>query len=168
MKKTDEKGASGAPQRGVQDNRLYDIRIIQGYIELIQTHYPDVDIDAILVHAGITRFELIDTGYRFTQEQADRFHEIVVEMTGNLNISQEAGRMSATAKSFDTIRQFIFGFITPPLTAYVHAGKVANTLTRSGTFTTRKLSADKVEVIVTPAEHGEEKPRRGNKKRIKK
>lgn len=109
------KKARAGLHRGVQDNRPYDIRIIQGYIELIQTHYPDVDIDAILVHAGITRFELIDPGYRFTQEQADRFHEIVVEMTGNLNISREAGRMSATAKSFDTIRQFIFGFITPPL-----------------------------------------------------
>jgi len=139
------------------DKRLYNIRIIQGYIELIQAHYPDMDIDSLLDYAGINRYELSDMGYWLTQEQADRFHEIVVEKTGNPDIPREAGRMSASAQSFETIRQFVLGFITP-ITAYGYAGKIAATLTRNGIFSSRKLSANKVELTVTPADQSEEKP----------
>ncbi|MBN2297643.1 MAG: PAS domain S-box protein [Deltaproteobacteria bacterium] len=136
---------------------LYNIRIIKGYIEYIQEHYPDLEIDSLLEYAGLSQYELEDMGYWFTQEQADRFHEIAVEKTGNPNISRESGQMVATGDSFNTIREFAYGFFTP-YTAYAYIGKIASTLTRGGTLRTRNLKFNKVEVLAEPANGVREKP----------
>ena len=53
----------------------------------------EVDIDAVLRQADITRHEVEDPGHWFTQRQADSFHETLVA-TGNPNIAREAGRFT--------------------------------------------------------------------------
>ncbi|HOO44587.1 MAG TPA: PAS domain S-box protein [Deltaproteobacteria bacterium] len=140
----------------MKEEGLYSIRIIKGYLEYIQEKYPDVDIDSLLNYAGLSRYDLEDMGYWYTQKQADRFNEIIVKETGNPDIAREAGQMGATARSYDTIRQFIFGFFTP-MSAFNYAGKIATTLTRGGTLKTRKIGPNKVEVTAIPAQGVEEK-----------
>jgi len=95
-------------EHSVREHRkhLYHIAIKKGYIEYIQKHHPDVDVDSILRYAGISPFEFQDPGYWFTQEQSDRFQEICIEKTGNPDISRESGRLVANGNSFKTLRQF--------------------------------------------------------------
>ena len=71
---------------------LYSSRIAKNYLDYLERYYPDVDIEAILAYAGMTRHEVEDSAHWFTQHQTDRFHESLVLQTGNANISREVGR----------------------------------------------------------------------------
>ncbi len=134
----------------MEHRQLYNIRLIKSYLEYIEKFHPDVEIDTILEYAGISRYELQDMGYWFTQEQSDRFYEIVVRLTGNYNIAREAGRLEATSASYDTFRQYVFGFIKP-VTAYAVVSRLADKLTRGGQIECRKIEGNKVELVATPA-----------------
>ncbi len=138
--------------------RLYNIRITWGYIEYIRKHHPEVDINSILEYAGISPLDFKDPGYWFTQEQADRFGDICIEMTGNPDIPRESGRMVANGDSFTSFRQFFLGFLTP-CAAYKGAAIITSKLNRGVTITTRKLEKNKVEIVCTPREGVKDKPR---------
>jgi len=69
---------------------LYNSRLIKNYVEYTQKYYPDIDINPVLSYAGITTYELEDQGHWFTQQQVDRFHEILSQRTGVPNISRES------------------------------------------------------------------------------
>ncbi len=137
--------------------KLYHIRLINTYLEYIQKNYPDIDIDEILDYAGLSRYELDDMGFWFTQEQSDRFYEIVREKTGNPDIAREAGRMEATSKSYDAVRQYVYGFLTPGV-AYGLVESIGNKVTRGGYFKTRKLASNRYEISAYPSNGVEEKP----------
>ena len=141
----------------MNDPHLYNIRIINTYIKYIKQNHPDVDIPAILEYAGIPLHELDDLGYWFTQEQSDRFYDIAVKKTGNINISRDAGRFVSQSGSYSTIRQYIFGFVTLE-TAYASIEYITSKLTRGGTIKMRKLAHNKVELTACPNKDVKEKP----------
>ena len=60
---------------------LYNSRIIITYVEYLQKHYPQIDIDSVLHFAGMTRHEVEDPGHWFNQQQTDKFHDILVART---------------------------------------------------------------------------------------
>ncbi len=60
------------------DPPLYSSRIINNYIEYLQEYHPDIEIKSILEYAGMAQQEVEDAGYWFSQQQTDRFHEIIV------------------------------------------------------------------------------------------
>ena len=146
------------PAARAHEPRLYNIRITWGYIEYIRKHYPDVDISSILEYAGISPLDFKDPGYWFTQEQADRFGDICIRLTGNPDIPREAGRLVANGDSFTSIRQFFLGFLTP-CAAYKGAAIIGSKLNRGVTIDSRKLGKNKVEIVCTPREGVEDKPR---------
>ncbi len=131
---------------GKQKSHLYNIRILRTYIEFIQKNYTNIDINQILEYAGVTRSELDDDGYWFTQDQADHFHEIVDRLTRHKNIARDVGRYNAISASYGTIRQYVFGTITPS-TAYEFLGKISSKLTKGTSVTIRNLAQDKVEAV---------------------
>ena len=63
-------------------DRLYHIRILRTYLEYIKNNRNDIDINQLLDYAGISRSEVDDDGFWYTQEQSDRFHEILDKLTG--------------------------------------------------------------------------------------
>lgn len=136
---------------------LYNSRIIQSYTEYLTAHYPDIDIDRVLQQASIEKYQIEDPAHWFTQNQTDRFQEIIRKITGNSHIAREAGRYVASSKSFVPIKAYILGLITPA-TAYIFTGKIAGTLTRHATFKTNKISKNKVEVVTVPKPGIKEKP----------
>ena len=79
------------------DSKLYNSRIAKNYLDYLSNFYPHVSIDSILDSAGMTRYEVEDPAHWFSQEQIDDLHEILVQKTGDLNISREAGRYTAVA-----------------------------------------------------------------------
>ena len=139
------------------DIPIYNSRIVKNYLNFIGNYYPDLDLDLLLDHAGITAFEVEDPGHWFSQRQMDRFHDILVEKTGNLEISREAGRYNASSKGMGPIREYTLGFMSPAF-IYQAFGKVLSRFVKNVTITSKKCGADKVEIIVTPEPGSKEKP----------
>jgi PAS domain S-box-containing protein len=141
----------------MNNNPLYNSRIIRTFVEYLGKHYPDVAIDSILVHAGITASEIQDGSNWFTQRQVDRFHEIVMVKTGNPNVAREAGRFSASTEGLGATKQYTLGLMS--LTSiYLLMGKLYPLLSRAAEIKAKKIGPNKVEIICTPKPGVEEKP----------
>jgi class 3 adenylate cyclase len=132
------------------DNPLYNSRLTKNYVVYIKEHYPNVDIDSILNHAYITKYELDDQGHWFSQWQVDRFHEALSREIKNPNLPREVGRYMASSSVLSgPLKHYIMGFITPS-TAYKLLEKIVPHLTLACTLKTIKLGPNKVEVLVRP------------------
>jgi PAS domain S-box-containing protein len=137
--------SDGSP--GNKDSEpLYNSRTIRNYVEYTKKHHPDVDIDSLLSYANIATYQLEDQGHWFSQNQVDRFHEILTKETGNPNISRDAGRYAASSGELGPVKQYALGFMTPGA-AYWMVEKIGSRLTRAHTFKTRKLGPNRIEVV---------------------
>ncbi|WP_221251763.1 hypothetical protein [Desulfuromonas versatilis] len=128
---------------------LYNSRIIDTYLKLLARKYPRVEVPALLNYAGMEPYEVADQGHWFTQEQVDRFHEKIVQLTGNEQISREAGRYAASAESLGAMRQFILAMATPGQ-ALILLATGAGHMTRSTSYKARLISPNKAEVLAIP------------------
>jgi HD-GYP domain-containing protein (c-di-GMP phosphodiesterase class II) len=137
--------------------RLYNSRIIDNYIRLIERKYPSIQVSDLLEHAGMTVYEVADEGHWFTQDQIDRFHEKLSVLTNNAAIAREAGRYAASPDAMGAMKRFFLGTVGPGK-AYELIGRGARRLTRSSTFESRRLSSNKVEVTISFEQDVEEKP----------
>ena len=136
---------------------LYNSRIMNTFVEYLDKFYPSVDVGDVLEYAGMTKQEVNDKGHWFSQSQADRFYEIVVEKTGNKHIARDAGRYATSAAKFGPIRKFALGMINPA-NVYLMIGRLSRTMSRGAIINSRKLSPNSVEIISTPTVGTDEKP----------
>ncbi|MBN1545121.1 MAG: PAS domain S-box protein [Syntrophaceae bacterium] len=141
----------------MREPRLYNSRIIDTFLEYLNRVRPNVNIPELLKESGIHPYEIEDEGHWLTQKQVDDFHDALIKQTDDPSIFREAGRYMSSSKSINAIRQFIFGFMTP-VQAYSMLGKIASYLNRGVSFQTRKLSRNKVEIIIKPREGVKTKP----------
>ncbi len=139
------------------DVPLYSSRITNTYVEYLQKFYPEINVDDILEHSGMTRYEVEDPGHWFTQTQVDRFHEQVVEESGNPEIAREAGRYTASSERIGPIKQYSLGLMTLS-TVYQMVEKLYSVMSRGATAKAKVLGTNKVEITVTPASSTKEKP----------
>jgi len=136
---------------------LYNSRIIKTFLEYLRKSYPDLDIDSIIEYAEVTKYEVEDPAHWFSQSQTDRFHEALVEKTGNPNIAIEAGRYTTSYEGMGPIKQYTLGLMS--LTSvYLFMDKVYPIMSRAATITTKKLGHNKVEIVSTPNPGVNEKP----------
>ena len=131
----------------MNDEALYNSRLIKTYMEYIATHYPNLDTTSILNYAGITIYQLNDGGHWFNQNQVDRFHEILTKLTKNNDIAIEVGRFSPFSKTGGVMTRFMTGFITPG-SAYAALGKLYPQVSRACFVNTRMLQSNVTEVTV--------------------
>lgn len=137
--------------------RLYNSRIIDNYIRLLERKYPQIKVADLLDHASMTPYEVADEGHWFTQDQVDRFYERLAFLTSNPSLAREAGRYAASPDAMGAMQMLILGAVGPGK-AYELIGRGARRLTRSSTFTSRALSPSSVEVTTTFEPGVEEKP----------
>ncbi len=142
---------------GKRNPSLYNSRIIDTYIKLIKRKYSFVDINDLLRSAGMKPYQVADQGHWFTQEQVDLFYEKALKETGNNNIAREAGQYAASPDAIGVMRQYILGLIGP-VKVYEIIGKATSNFVRSSTYTSQRLSSNKIEITVTPGEGVHEKP----------
>jgi HD-GYP domain-containing protein (c-di-GMP phosphodiesterase class II) len=135
---------------------LYNSRIIDTYIRLIRRKYDHINLNEILDYAEMKAYEVADQGHWFTQKQVDLFYEKLVKLTGNENIAREAGRYAASPEASGVMRQYFLGFIGPAR-AYEMIRKGSVNFTRSSVYESRKISHNKVEIVVTPNKGVKEK-----------
>ena len=136
---------------------LYSSRIIMVYTEYLKRYYPDLNIDVILESAGMTRYAAEDPGHWFNQDQVDRFHDLLIETSGDQNIAREAGRFAVSSERLGAAKQYALGLVNMSF-IYLKIGKLANSMTLGSEFTARKLKANKAEIICTPKPGVNEKP----------
>ena len=141
----------------VNESQLYNSRIIDAYIKLVKSKYSHVNLGELLDHAGMKAYEIADQGHWFSQGQIDRFHEKLVHLTGNPNIAREAGRYAASPDALGVMRQYALGLIDPA-NAFALIDRASSNFTRSATYSSRKISANKVEITVTPLTEEGERP----------
>jgi PAS domain-containing protein len=136
---------------------LYNSKITKTYLEYIKKSYPDLDLDAVLEYAEMTKYEVEDPAHWFSQHQADRFQEVLVKQTDNPNIAREAGRYTTSHEGMGPAKQHILGFIKPT-SVYLIMEKLYPILSRGATIKAKKLGPNKVEIVSTPKRGVNEKP----------
>jgi HD-GYP domain-containing protein (c-di-GMP phosphodiesterase class II)/Tfp pilus assembly protein PilZ len=136
---------------------LYNSRIIDTYLKLIKARYPGVPTGDILSYAGMEPYEVADQGHWFTQDQVDRFHEKIVQLTGNEFIAREAGRYAAAPNTLGVMRQYTMGLLGPHK-AFAIIGKATKNFVRSSDYSAHDLKDNRVEIIVRTRPGVEEKP----------
>jgi len=140
-----------------QDIPLYNSRIVDNYLKLIKRKYSEINIADLLKYAGMESYEIADQGHWFTQNQINRFHERLSQVTHHSGISREAGRLSASPGAIGLIRQYVLS-LADPGQVYALIGKATEKLTRSITCESSMLDANKVEIVVTPKAGVKEQP----------
>ncbi len=135
---------------------LYNSRILNTYIEFTKKNYPYVSIHDLLKYAGVEAYQISDEGHWFTQNQHDRFHEKLVELTGNREIAREAGRFTASSRGLGLFKQYALAWMGPQM-AYSLLGYITSKFSRSSVYQSKKVSSNTVEIIVTPQEGIQEK-----------
>ena len=136
---------------------LYSSRLISNYLEYVKKFHSDIDINPIIKSADMSTHQLEDGGHWFTQKQSDRFHDLLVEKTGNANISREAGRYAPFSKASGTVSQYALGLITP-LAAYTVLGKLYPHISRAAIIKSKRITSNKIEIDVIPKPGVAEKP----------
>lgn len=136
--------------------QLYNSRIINTYLKYIKKFHSHVDINELLSYARMKPYEVADQSHWFTQEQVNRFHEKLINLTGDNNIARESGRYAATSESIGAMRQYALGLLNPEK-VYEKIGQAAQQFTRSCKFEHKKINSKKIEIIVAPHEGVTEK-----------
>jgi PAS domain S-box-containing protein len=136
--------------------RLYNSRVIQTYLDYIETAFPGLDGRELLDRAGITAHEVSDTGHWFTQQDVDRFHQVVVERTGDENISRKAGRFSASSKGMSLFKQYVIGLLSTE-TAFLAIGRIHALFSKAAMVEVKRRGWGVMEIIARPGPGVEEK-----------
>jgi PAS domain S-box-containing protein len=141
----------------MENDQLYNSSNLSVFVDYISENYPEINIEEVLEYSSISPLEISDAGQWFTQEQIDRFYQILARKTGNPHLAREAGRFVTKAKSSAVLRQYTAGFVTPSV-AFWTMEKIASTVSKHIIFKVNHISANKIEMIATPKEGIQEKP----------
>ena len=139
------------------DKSLYNSRITNTYLKLLNQRYPHVNIAELLKYAEMELYQVEDEGHWFTQAQVNLFQEKLIALTGNQDIAKEAGAYTASPEVMGAISRYMLG-LASPARAYALIGKYSSKFTRSSRYESRKLGRTKIELTVTPCEGVEEAP----------
>lgn len=139
------------------DDPLYNTQLIKNYVEYVKKSYPDVNIDEVLHYGAIPKYQLEDSGHWLTQNQVDRFHEILVQKTGDPAISRKVGRFAASSEASGILRKVALGLMTPT-SAYWAAQKLTSKMSRGFSFKLKKLGINKIKLIAALEPGVSEKP----------
>jgi len=129
---------------------LYSSRIFTIYLKLVRQKYPHINPSTLLEQAKISLHEAADPNHWFTQQQLDRFHDILARESGDTHIAREAGRFAAAPEASGFIRQNILGFASPA-SAFRNLKRTMASLTHACSFECTQLSSSRVEITVRPA-----------------
>jgi len=135
-------------QLNINENAcLFNIRLVRTHIDYINKNYPSINTDDLLNYAGITRLQYNDFGYWCNQSQINKFHEILVEKTGNREITRDTGRHLMISQNI--IAQYILGFKNPT-SAALQIAHIYSKLSRGASTWGKILSEKKVELFAKP------------------
>ena len=130
-----------------QETPLYNIRIVKNHIDYVSKVYPEIDVDEILNYSGISRLQFNDLGYWCNQRQMNRFYDVLVEKTGNKDISKDTGRDLLNSQNI--IAQYVLGFRNP-VSVTLKAAHIYPKLSRGAKTWGKAVTDHQVELYVQP------------------
>jgi PAS domain S-box-containing protein len=136
---------------------LYNSRITKTYVNYLRKYHPDIDVDGVLAASGIQRYQIEDPAHWFTQEEVDRFHEILMRETGDEQISRRVGRYTASSEGMGAGKQYMLGLMSPTA-LYTLMEKNMPLLSRGVSITAQKIGPNSVEIVSIPKPGVTEKP----------
>jgi PAS domain S-box-containing protein len=139
------------------DSKLYSSRLTKNYLDYLGKHHPGISIDSVLHYAGMTRYEVEDPAHWFAQKQMDDFHEILVQKTGDRNISRAVGRYAASGTGFGAAKQLMIGLMSP-VAGYLLTEKYYPILSQGAVIKAKKVRPTRVEIVSRPKPGVAEKP----------
>lgn len=137
--------------------RIYNSRIVDTYIRYLKAYHPDLNLEELLDKSGISYVDIADEGHWFTQEEVNRFHNKLVELTDQPDIARMAGRFAASPEALGSLRQYLLGFLSLDR-FFAILQQTSKKLTRSASYLTRKLSPACYEITVLPHPGIQEEP----------
>ncbi len=137
--------------------RVYSSKITATYVKFLRKEYGYVDIEDLLSYAGMETYQVEDEAYWFTQEQVDLFNERLVKVTGNSDITREAGRFGFSPDSLGFVKSYILGCMSIGK-AFEMAAKIIPKFAKSCTYESARLGPNKAKVVVRPRPGAQEKP----------
>ncbi len=141
----------------VDHSPLYNSFLIKTYLEYLRHHYPQLDLQPVLIEAGMSLYQVEDPAHWFTQETVDRFQEGLVRHTGDVDISRKVGRFTAHARVGGALRQYMLGLMSPA-GIYGLMEKNYPLLSRGAVIKVKKIGPRRVEITATPKPGVAEKP----------
>ncbi len=139
-----------------EDAAIYNSRITKGYIEFLKREYPEIELETLLHYAEMPVYAVDDEAHWFTQRQVDRFHDILVEKTGNPHIARDVGRFAASSDAMGVAKKYTLGLVRLS-TAYLLMARLYPMISRGADITSRKVAPNKIELVVTPRPGVQEK-----------
>lgn len=136
---------------------IYNSRLVKNNMEYLALHYPGAHIQSMLEYAGMKKYEVEDPAHWFTQEQVNRFHEILASETGDPHISREVGRFSASSRASSPLKKYALSFLNPHA-AYRLVANISSHLSKGFTVKVSKLGCNRVEVTSAPSPGVKESP----------
>lgn len=141
----------------MEDAAIYNSRITKGYIEFLKREYPEIAVETLLHYAEMPVYAVDDEAHWFSQRQVDRFHDILVEKTGNPGIARDVGRFAASSNAMGVAKKYTLGLVHLS-TAYLLMARLYPMISRGADITSKKLASNQIELVVTPRTGVEEKP----------
>ena len=124
---------------------LYNSNNLLLFVEYINAKHPEVNIPEVLNYASISELEIRDVGQWFTQNQVDRFYDILERKTNNPNLARDVGRFAVESKGAPLLKQYTASFVTPTI-AFWTLGKIASVISRHINFKIKSLADNKIEL----------------------
>ncbi len=141
----------------MEQKLLYNSRLSKMYLLYLRRFYPQLKTEEVLAAAGITRYQIEDPAHWFTQEEVDRLQTVLVEKTGDPDLSRKVGRLVASYEGMGSGRQYMLGLMTPAI-VYQLMAKHYPVLSRAAAITTRQIGPHTVEIVSAPKPGVAEKP----------
>ncbi len=136
---------------------IYSSRILSNYLDYLEKHRPDVDIDALLKRAGIGRHEVQDPAHWFSQQQIDRFQEALQIAAADPTLARTVGRYAVSSEVIGPLRDFVIGALNPAA-SYMLVCRIAKQVSRGAAMSVKRVGWGTVEITCRPEPGVEEKP----------
>lgn len=127
---------------------IYSTRVLAPYVKLIRHKYPEISTDELLAHAGIMPWEAADQSHWITQEQVNSFYYRALDLTGQASLAREAGQFGVSSETYGAVHTYALSFINPHA-MFSRIGSIVDRLSHSSSYTSRALSANAVEIVVS-------------------
>ncbi|KPA14696.1 phosphohydrolase [Candidatus Magnetomorum sp. HK-1] len=129
--------------------KLYSNNIIRTYELLVKSKYSYIDFSEVLQYADMSDYNP-DTNNNqwFTQQQINRFYQKLVQLTGNEDIGYDAGMYTTSPEAIGKYRT-AFLSLGNPLNAYNKVPDISKELTRSSSYSVKRISDSSVRITVT-------------------
>jgi len=136
---------------------LFNSKVIKIYLEYIAENYPEIDINPIFKHSGITPHEINESSHWFNESQVDRFYMFLLEKIGNQNLARDVGRYIVSARVMGILKKFVMGLMDT-VSIYMQIEKNYKILNKAADVKAKKLGKNKIEITTIPKPGTEEKP----------